>query len=190
MLGSSRRMLSTPRFRRLMPKFIRWCTRLGGARYGAGRGQVFPIMAGGLFVLIGFVGMAFDLGIARNARRQMQNAADAAAIAAAQALGNGQDYFGRGEPGSRPERLYLRTKHSAEFLPCLDHHRHSVGRQLFRRRGGHSGNTQPVAADLLPAEVLKVSTRSQPKRSAVGYAKSGTACIYSLDPSGGGAMFQ
>ncbi len=47
-------------------------------------------MSLGIFVLLGFVGLAVDLGIVRNTKRQMQTAADAGAVAAAQAYsGNG-----------------------------------------------------------------------------------------------------
>jgi hypothetical protein len=186
MLGSSRRMLSTPCFRRLMPKFIRWCTRLGGARYGAGRGQVFPIMAGGLFVLIGFVGMAFDLGIARNARRQMQNAADAAAIAAAQALGNGQDYSAAASQAAAQNGFT-----SGQSTPLSSY---PVSITTATPSGGsYSGDAEAIQVTLSQLQqtyflrVLGINSLAT-KASAVGYAKSGTACIYSLDPSGGGAI--
>jgi Flp pilus assembly protein TadG len=50
------------------------------------RGQVLPFMAITMTVLMGFAGMAVDLGYYQYQQRQQQSATDAAAIAGAQAL--------------------------------------------------------------------------------------------------------
>lgn len=52
----------------------------------ASRGQVIILFAGALIGLIGFLGLATDLGYAFAERRTMQNAADAGAIAGAHTL--------------------------------------------------------------------------------------------------------
>jgi hypothetical protein len=50
------------------------------------RGQILPFIGICLLVLMGFAGLAVDLGYVQYQERQQQSAADAAAIAAAQAL--------------------------------------------------------------------------------------------------------
>jgi Flp pilus assembly protein TadG len=50
------------------------------------RGQVLPLVAICLAVLMGFAGMAIDIGYLEYQQRQQQNATDAAALGAAQAL--------------------------------------------------------------------------------------------------------
>lgn len=52
-------------------------------------GQVLIIAVFGMAILLGFVAMAIDVGIAYHERRQLQNAADAAALAAAGVLEEG-----------------------------------------------------------------------------------------------------
>ena len=53
------------------------------------RGQVLPLVALGLVVITGFTGLTVDLGHQFVVKRQLQAAADAAALAAATTLGNG-----------------------------------------------------------------------------------------------------
>jgi Putative Flp pilus-assembly TadE/G-like len=50
------------------------------------RGQVLPLVAISLAVLMGFAGMAIDVGVAEYQQRQQQNATDAAAIGGAQQM--------------------------------------------------------------------------------------------------------
>jgi Putative Flp pilus-assembly TadE/G-like len=50
------------------------------------RGQVLPLVAICLAVLMGFAGMAIDVGVAEYQQRQQQNATDAAAIGGAQQM--------------------------------------------------------------------------------------------------------
>lgn len=56
------------------------------SRHGSERGQILVIVAAGLVVLIGVTALAIDLGFSWMLRRQEQNAADPAAIAAARHL--------------------------------------------------------------------------------------------------------
>jgi hypothetical protein len=55
--------------------------------YRGQRGQVLPLVAICLAVLMGFAAMAIDVGFLEYRQRQQQNATDAAAIGGAQALG-------------------------------------------------------------------------------------------------------
>jgi Flp pilus assembly protein TadG len=55
-------------------------------RHTGERGQILPLVAICLVVLMGFAGMAVDVGYLQYAQHQQQNAADAAAIAGAQEI--------------------------------------------------------------------------------------------------------
>jgi uncharacterized membrane protein len=55
-------------------------------------GQILVLASIGMVVLLGFSALAVDVGLLYSARRRMQTAADAAAIAGASALRDGQDY--------------------------------------------------------------------------------------------------
>ncbi|MHB1295730.1 MAG: pilus assembly protein TadG-related protein [Anaerolineae bacterium] len=54
------------------------------------RGQILVIVAIGMVVLLGFLALAVDVGMNYQSRRNMQNAADAGALAGAQALCRGE----------------------------------------------------------------------------------------------------
>src|SRR3989442_4522428 len=62
----------------------------GGARRRSSTGQVLVIFAVSITVLFGAAGLAFDIGRFYSERRFLQNAADAAALAAASALIRGE----------------------------------------------------------------------------------------------------
>jgi len=55
-------------------------------------GQIVYLAAISLVMLLGFSALAVDIGMLYSTRRRMQTAADAAAIAGATALRDGQDY--------------------------------------------------------------------------------------------------
>ena len=61
-------------------------------KHRAERGQTLVILALVITVLMLMAGLAVDVGMAYNERRDLQNAADAAALAGAQALCDGQDH--------------------------------------------------------------------------------------------------
>jgi hypothetical protein len=147
---------------------------------------MLPIVTGGLFVLIGFVGLAFDLGIARNTRRQMQNAADAAAIAAAQALGDGGDYNTAAQQAAAQNGFTSGQSTRMSYYPVSITTATPSG-------GSYSGNAEAIEVTLSQLQqtyflrVLGINSLAVTS-SAVGLAKSGTACIYSLDPASSGAF--
>src|SRR5437868_1017447 len=64
------------------------------------RGQVAIMLALAFPILLGMVGVAVDLGFGYAHRRQVQNAADAAALAGAQALGRHYVYAQIGAGGA------------------------------------------------------------------------------------------
>ncbi|HEX5166846.1 MAG TPA: pilus assembly protein TadG-related protein [Thermomicrobiales bacterium] len=64
--------------------------RLPGPVRHAGQGQVMILFALASLVLIGFVALSIDTGFLMSERRQTQNAADAAALAAAKSLFDGK----------------------------------------------------------------------------------------------------
>src|ERR1700693_6220181 len=55
---------------------------------GSARGQVLMLAAMAMVVIIGFVALATDVGLLWSKRRQMQTAADAAAVAGVMAMRN------------------------------------------------------------------------------------------------------
>ena len=143
-------------------------------------------MAGGLLVLLGFVGLAFDLGVARNTRRQMQNAADAAAVAAAQALGAGQDYVAAAKQAASQNGFTDGQHTRMSSYPV------SIT-AATPSSGSYSGNAEAIQVMISQQQetfflrVLGVNSLALTS-SSVGLAKSGTGCIYSLDPSGNAAL--
>ncbi|HEX5014260.1 MAG TPA: pilus assembly protein TadG-related protein [Candidatus Limnocylindrales bacterium] len=75
-----------------MPRQLSGGARSGGVRRGdaPSKGQVLVLFALGITVLFGAAGLAFDVGRFLSERRFLQNAADAAALAGANALIRGE----------------------------------------------------------------------------------------------------
>src|SRR5216117_2516868 len=72
----------------------------GMAGQNGKRGFVLPTAVGMMFVLVAFVGLAFDVGYLQWSRRRAQTAADAAALAAAWAVVEGDPVTTSGQNGS------------------------------------------------------------------------------------------
>src|SRR3990170_8853939 len=70
------------------------------------KGQMLILFVLALAVLLGFVAMVIDVGLAFQERRNAQNAADAAALAGAQELG---------ESGSAPAAIAEATEYLADY---------------------------------------------------------------------------
>src|SRR5580693_593555 len=64
------------------------------------RGQVLWMVISSIVVLLGFAGLATDLGLLWNTRLRMQSAADAAALAGADALLEGATYTSAAQSAS------------------------------------------------------------------------------------------
>src|SRR5262249_5628091 len=65
------------------------------------RGGILILAAGLMFVLLAFVGLAFDVGFLQWGRRRAQTAADAAAISGAWAIHNGGSATNDGKTASK-----------------------------------------------------------------------------------------
>src|SRR6202161_4126166 len=63
------------------------------------RGKIYVLMSLGIVALLGMAGLPADIGVIYGTRRQMQTAADAAAIAAANAL-QGSSSLAAGDPNA------------------------------------------------------------------------------------------
>jgi uncharacterized membrane protein len=69
------------------------------------RGQVLVLATLAMVVFMGFAALAVDIGFYYTARRQMQTAADAAAISAAYALRSAGNYTSAGQAASDTAKL-------------------------------------------------------------------------------------
>src|ERR1043166_5147754 len=65
------------------------------------RGSILLIAAGMMFMLLAFVGLAFDVGYVQWSRRRAQTAADAAALAGAWAVQLNRSYVADGKTSSK-----------------------------------------------------------------------------------------
>lgn len=179
-------LASRPGDKKVMSRFAFFFSWLRDHCCAKQRGQMLPIVTGGLFVLIGFVGLAFDLGIARNTRRQMQNAADAAAVAAAQALATGGSYATAAQQAAAQNGFTSGQSTPMSSYPVSITSAIPVG-------GNYSGNADAIQVTISQLQqtfflrVLGINSMAI-TASAVGLAQSGKACIYSLDPSDSGAI--
>jgi hypothetical protein len=158
---------------------MRQCCRLPGWNT---KGQVLVLVALGLTVLLGFAGLALDLGVAYAARRQMQTAADAAAVAGANALLGSNS-------GS-----YQSAAEQVASLNGFTNGQNNVTVTI----GPPASPPNPTTGQYVEAEI----TRNVPVYflSALGYssikvsvsAVAGTVnsqnCVYALDPSAANAI--
>jgi Flp pilus assembly protein TadG len=140
------------------------------------RGQVLLLTAMAIVVLIGFVALATDTGILWSQRRQMQTAADAAAIAGVSALRNKTS-----------------ISSAASNVASLNGFRNGVNSTTVTVNnpplgGSYAGNSnyvEVVVSQLEPTYFLRVLGNSSVKVStrAVSGIMNATGCIYSLNPS-------
>jgi len=145
------------------------------------RGQVLLLAAMAMVVLIGFVALATDMGLLWSQRRQMQTAADAAAIAGVSALRNSESIAS-----------------AADEVASLNGFTNGTNSAIVTvnnppASGPYSGNSNYVEVVIAQAEptyflralgynAINVSTR------AVSGAVNGPACIYALDTSASKAI--
>jgi Flp pilus assembly protein TadG len=143
---------------------------------GNQRGQILVLFCIASVVLMGFLALAVDIGLLWNERRAMQTAADAAAVAAAAALTDGDNVTTAG--------INAATLNS--FINGSDNVTVTINNPPLS--GAYSGNAayveaivdQPQPTYFLRAlgyTTVDVSTR------AVSGEISGPACIYALDPT-------
>lgn len=151
----------------------------GKHSFSGRRGQTLPLVAAGMTVLLGMVGLGTDMGVLWNTKLKMQAAADAAAIAGAQAELNGS------------------TTASAEALAAaqLDGFQNGAGTtgnpNLITVSVGDPGSSYPggvqvTVSQTQPTYFLRVLPGwSSIAESATAVAMpTPTGCIYQLDPHG------
>ena len=147
---------------------------LGNGLRGFRPGQAMPILAAAMAVIIGLCGLAVDVGLLYTARRSMQTAADAAAVAGATALRNAQTVSGAARAAATLNGF---TDGSSDVSVAVNNPPSS---------GTYSGNAsyvEVVVAQPQPTYFLRalgynsVSVSSR----AVSGTISGPACMYSLN---------
>jgi len=140
-----------------------------------------PILAAAMALIIGLCGLAVDVGLLYTARRSMQTAADAAAVAGATALRDAQTVSGAARAAATLNGF------------TNDSNNVSVAVNNPPASGTYSGNasyvevvvTQPQPTYFLRVlgyNTVTVSTR------AVSGTISGPACMYSLNPTASNAF--
>ena len=148
---------------------------------GHERGQVLALAAISLVVVIGFVGLAVDVGMLWTERRHMQTAVDAAAVAGAVALREGDNVQ---NAGTEAATLNSFTNGQNNVTVTINHPPLS---------GAYAGNSSYVEAVVNQSEptyflralgyrTVNVSTR------AVSGTINGPACMYALDKSKSAAI--
>lgn len=129
-----------------------------------------------MLVLMGFAALAADVGILWSEKRQMQTAADAAAIAAATALRNG------GSMNSAADDVAALNGFSngANGVVVTVNNPPASGVEA-----GNSGFVEIIVSQPEPTYFMRVLGYASVKVSAraVGGAIGGPACIYALNPS-------
>jgi Flp pilus assembly protein TadG len=152
-------------------------------------GQILVLFCFGLVVLMGFLALAVDIGLLWSDRRHMQTAADAAAVAGAVALGEGNsDNMQNAAAGAAALNSFTATPETYSGPNPV-----TVTINNPPLSGTYKGNSayveaiidQPQTTFFLRAlgyATVDVSTR------AVSGQISGPACIYAIDPSAADAL--
>lgn len=147
----------------------------------ASSGQVMVLVAIGLIALIGFAGLAVDVGGFWSARRSMQTAADAAALAGATALRLGDSTSGAADQASAANNY---TNGSGGVVVTVNNP------PTDGPYAGNSNYVEVIVSRPEPAYFLRVLGYNTVDVSARSVASSvnGPACLYALDPSASGAL--
>ena len=146
------------------------------------KGFVAITMAFSLLALCAFVGLAVDLGYFRYIKRDMQNAADAAAIGAAMAIANSES----GEALGRADSARNGYTHGADGIVVSVNNPPAGG-----SFAGNNGYVQAVITQPQPTFFMGVVSFNSVDiaASATAYVQeSGSGCIYVLDPTAKLAM--
>ena len=140
-------------------------------------GQILLLATISLVVLLGFTALAVDVGLLYSTRRRMQTAADAAAIAGATALRDGQNYTTAADAvtsfnGFTNSQNNVTVTVSEPTLPS------PYPSSVTYVEVDISQSVPTYFLRVLGYKSMKVGAR------AVSGAVAGPACIYALDPSG------
>ena len=144
-------------------------------------GQVLALATISMVVLLGFAALGVDMGYLYSTRRRMQTAADAAAVAGATALRDGESYTNAADDvasfnGFTNSQNNVTVTVSEPTLPAP-----------------YPSGVTYVEVDIsqtVPTYFLRVLGYKSMKvgARAVSGAVAGPACIYALDPSGSGSL--
>jgi Flp pilus assembly protein TadG len=140
------------------------------------RGQVLPLFCLSMFVLIGFLALAVDVGMLWTQRRHMQTAADAAAVAAAVALREGDNVTSAGQSAATINSF----TNGASSVTVTINNPPSAGAYAGNASYVEAVVEQPQPTFFLRAlgyDTVDISTR------AVSGTINGPACMYALDPT-------
>ena len=148
---------------------------------GAKRGQVFVLSALSMVVLMGFAAVAIDVGSLWNTKRQMQTAADAAAVAGARELKNGNSP----DDAAKTDAAQNGFQNDKNGIKVTVNHPPKSG-------GYIADNTavETIISQSRPTFFMKVLKISSVAVSARAVARSGksTGCMWVMDPSANGAL--
>ena len=150
---------------------------------GSSSGQIYVLVAMAMTVLIGMAGLVVDVGLLYVDRRQMQTAADAAAVAGANAL-HGSSTVSAGYQTAATDAAgnngftngVNRVSITATEVSCPG----AAGQQCVQ-----TNVSQPVPIYLLRA--LGYTTMNVGARAIAGGVNS-PACVFALDPTAGKAV--
>jgi Flp pilus assembly protein TadG len=151
----------------------------GRPGFSAMRGQAIPLVAAAMTVLLGMVGLGTDMGVLWNTRLKMQAAADAAAIAGAQAELNGSTSASN-EAQAAAQLDGFQNGAATTGNPNL------VTVSVGDPGSSYPGGVQVTISQTQPTYFLRIL----PGWSSVAESASAiamptpTGCIYQLDPHG------
>ena len=136
-------------------------------------GQSLILVALAMIVLISFLGLAIDFGYYRFLRRQLQTAADAAALAGAMDFTYG-DYLAAGRAASAENGF---THNGSTIIVAMSKPPTSGP------YAGAAGNyvQATVTDNAVPTFFSKIFNAAGPHLSATAVALGGTNCLYGLD---------
>lgn len=149
----------------------------------AERGQVLAIVALAIVVLIGFAGLAADVGLIYGSRRQMQTAADATAVAGANAL----------QGSSSVAAGYITAAQDAASMNGFNNTTSGVSVSVSQVSCPNAAGQQCVKVDVSQPQptyflrVLGYNTISV-RTEAIAGGVNAPACVYALDPSASEAL--
>lgn len=142
------------------------------------RGAVVLLVAITLPVLIGFAGLAVDVGILWTTKRELQTATDAAAVAAATALRNGQSC----QLAANDLSSLNGFTDGTEGVTVTANHPPSIGRYA-----GDSDYVEVFVAKPQPSYFMRIfgppSVTVRTRAVASGVTFSGSSCVYALNRS-------
>jgi hypothetical protein len=147
------------------------------------RGQVLWLVIASIAVLMGFAGLATDVGLAWNTRLSMQSAADAAALAGADALLEGSSNYTSPADSAATRNGFTNGSGTTGNSNTV-----TITVSNPPTSGAHTSDDSAVQVTISQAQptyfLKALGVTSIPETvTAVATALSGSGCVYALDPS-------